>query len=308
MNPTTKNLAKAATTVANGRARNGSVRGYMAGARWPSVLRECVGLLRRELKLALTPLVTPEKWVFVVGCYNSGTELLTELLGSQKAIAALPHEGQFLTDQFKADYELGLPRMWAQREELFRLTEREVGPDATRLKKEWLMRLDRTRPIFLEKSPPNSARTRWLQHHFENAHFIAIVRNGYAVAEGIRRKAEPYHLRDGWPLELCARQWNRTNEILLEDAEHLERFMWVRYEDLVADPQKEFGRLLGFLGLKAVPSSELDPDRAWEVHERREPLRDMNPENIANLSAEELRIVTSEAEGMLRHFGYPILR
>src|SRR5688572_26729280 len=89
----------------NGRAApgNGGARGYLAGARWPSVLRECAGLLKREFKLALTPLVTPEKWVFVVGCYNSGTELLTELLGSQKAIAALPHEGQFLTDQFMAD-------------------------------------------------------------------------------------------------------------------------------------------------------------------------------------------------------------
>jgi hypothetical protein len=289
------------------RAQNGGARGYLAGARWPSVLRECAGLLKREFKLALTPLVAPQKWVFVVGCYNSGTELLTELLGSQKAIAALPHEGQFLTDQFMADYELGLPRMWAQREELFRLTEQDAGPDVVRLKKEWLMRLDRSRPIFLEKSPPNSARTRWLQHNFENAHFIAIVRNGYAVAEGIRRKAEPHHLKNGWPLELCARTWNRTNEVLLEDGKHLKKLLWVRYEDLVTDPKHELGRLLNFLELGGSSSAEFDPSREWEVHERREPLRDMNPENISRLTTEELRIVTTEAERMLVHFGYPIL-
>jgi hypothetical protein len=282
------------------------VRAYNRGPTWPGVFREFAGLIRREVRLALTPLVIPEKWVFVVGCYNSGTELLTELLGTQKTIAALPNEGQFLTDQFKSDYELGLPRMWALREDLFRMTESDPGPDARRIKKEWLMRLDRRRPIFMEKSPPNSARTRWLQHHFENAHFIAIVRNGYAVAEGIRRKAEPYHLKDGWPLELCARQWNRTNEVLLEDAQHLRRLIWIRYEDLVADPGRELQRLLVFLGLDAAPEG-IEPSRNWTVHERQEPLRDMNPDSINKLSPQERSIVTREAEPMLRHFGYPIL-
>ena len=290
------------------RSRKGSaeVRAYNQGPRWPSVLRECAGLLRRELRLALTPFVIPQKWVFVVGCYNSGTELLMELLGSQKSVAALPTEGQFLTDQFKSDYELGVPRMWALREDLFRMTESDPGPNARRLQKEWLMRLDRSRRIFMEKSPPNSARTRWLQHHFENAHFIAIVRNGYAVAEGIRRKAEPHHLKDGWPLYLCARQWNRTYEVLLEDAPHLHHLSWVRYEDLVSNPGRELGRLLEFLGLAAAPEG-IDPNRNWTVHERQEPLRDMNPDSLSKLSAHERSIITGEAEPMLRHFGYPVI-
>ena len=272
------------------------------GPSWPRVFREFAGLLRRELRLALTPLVTPEKWVFVVGCYNSGTELLTSLLGSHQSVSALPVEGQFLTDQFLADYELGLPRMWALREELFRLDEFQAGPDVRRLKKEWLMRLDRSRSIFVEKSPPNAARTRWLQRHFENAHFIAIVRNGYAVAEGIRRKAEPYHLREGWPLELCARQWNRSNEVLVEDASSLERLHWVRYEDLAKDPGREMQRIGEFLGLESFSVS----DQSWSVHERSEPIRDMNHESFQRLTPAELQIITKEAEPMLRHFHYEL--
>jgi hypothetical protein len=264
-------------------------------------------LLHRELKLALTPATTPDKWVFVVGCYNSGTELLTHLLGAHAAIAALPEEGQFLTDQFPADYELGLPRMWALREELFRLNENDAGPDVKRLKKEWLMRLDRSRPVFLEKSPPNAARTRWLQRHFENAHFIGVVRNGYAVAEGIRRKAEPRHLREGWPLDLCARQWNRSNELLLEDSAHLRNLVWVRYEDLTADPARELGRIFEFLDIDRGTSERFDPGRAWSVHERHEPIRDLNAENIQRLAQEELQVVTREARPMLLHFGYPLL-
>ncbi len=271
------------------------------------LLRQVAGMLHREIKLAFTPIVQPGKWVFIVGCYNSGTELLSSLLGSHSSVAALPHEGQFLTRQFKPDYELGLPRMWALKEELFRLTESDTGPNVQRLKREWLMRLDRSRPVFLEKSPPNAARTRWLQANFENAHFIAIVRNGYAVAEGIRRKAEPRHLKDGWPLDLCARQWERSNEILLEDSQHLRHVCWIRYEDLAASPEAELARMFEFIGLDPAGAEAANPDRAWAVHEKHEPIRDMNAESIDRLSRAELEVITAEATPMLRHFGYPVL-
>jgi hypothetical protein len=266
-------------------------------------VREMIGNLHREMRVQLTPVVAPQKWLFVVGCYNSGTELLMNLLGVHPAIAALPVEGQFLTRQFTPDYSLGLPRMWVLREDLFRLTEADRGPDVVRLKKDWLMRLDRRRSVFLEKSPPNAARTRWLQQNFENAHFLAIVRNGYAVAEGIRRKAEPRHLPEGWPLDLCARQWARSNEVLLEDAAHLRKVQWLRYEDFVRDPGTEVARILDFLELDGA----IELGRTWAIHEREEPIRDMNQDSIDRLTQEEKLIVTREAGDMLRHFGYDIL-
>lgn len=276
----------------------------LPGTRWKQTLREALGAVHRELKLSLTPLVRPERWVFVVGCYNSGTELLVKLLDSHPDVSALPEEGQFLTDQFAADYELGVPRMWSMREDLFRLTERDPGPDVPRLKREWLMRLDRSRRVFLEKSPPNAARTRWLQQHFENAHFIAIVRNGYAVAEGIRRKAEPYHLREGWPIDACARQWSRSYEVLLADAPHLKKLLWVKYEDLATSPDAELARILDFLGLPPAPVAQ---GQTWAVHEKNEPIRDMNAESIRALTPADRAAVTAEAAPMLRHFGYELL-
>jgi len=281
--------------------------GYRRGSRLPGLLRECLGELHREVKIALTPIVSPDKWVFIVGCYNSGTELLMHMLGSHPSVGSLPDEGQFLTDQFLADYELGLPRMWTMQEKLFRLTEHDDGPNARRLKKEWLMRLDRSRPVFLEKSPPNAARTRWLQQNFENAHFIAMVRNGYAVAEGIRRKAEPRHLPDGWPLALCARQWQRSYEVLLEDSRHIGKLIWVRYEDLTADPASEMKRITEFLGIQPLAANHRAFDQTWTVHEKRDVIRDMNSDSISRLDSQEREIVTREAESMLLHFGYELL-
>ncbi len=40
-----------------------------------------------------------KKWVFIIGCYNSGTTLLNEILASHPKISGLPDEGVMLTDQ-----------------------------------------------------------------------------------------------------------------------------------------------------------------------------------------------------------------
>lgn len=268
-------------------------------------VEEAARAVHREIRIALTPRPAGKRWVFLVGCYNSGTTLLSNLLGTHPKISALPREGQFLTDQFEADYELGVPRMWTLREDLFRLTEADEGPDPNRIKREWAMRLDRSRPVFLEKSPPNAARTRWLEANFAPASFIGIVRNGYAVAEGIRRKAEPHHLPEGWPLPACARQWARSNEILLEDAEHLQRFLWVRYEDLAAEPEPTLGRILDFLELST--HGTIDTDRDWDVHERSGTIRDMNAESIERLSPADRAEIREIMAPMLARFGYDIL-
>lgn len=278
----------------------------MRGTRWATVLRESLGAIHRELRITLTPVPRPRVWAFIVGCYNSGTTLLARMLASHPEIAVLPTEGQFLTDQFARDYELGVPRMWVLREDYFRLTEADAGADPVRLKKEWGSRLDRRRPVLVEKSPPNAARVRWLQHHFENAHFIALVRNGYAVAEGIRRKAEPRHRPEGWPIALCARQWARSNEVLLEDAAHLDRVLWVRYEDLAERPDDELARMFEFLGLNPGNAAGVAGAR-FAVHERDDAVRDLNAESIGRLSAEDIAAINAAAAPMLARFGYPVL-
>lgn len=276
----------------------------MSATRWSPILRECVGRLHREFRIATTSPVIPDKWVFIIGCYNSGTELLTHLLDEHPEISALPDEGQFLTDQLACDYEIGLPRMWTLREDVFRLTESDRGPDPARLKREWMIRLDRSCSVFLEKSPPNMARTRWLQEHFHNAHFIALVRNGYAVTEGIRRKAEPHHLPGNWPIALCARQWRRCHEVLIQDAVHLDRLHWLFYEDLTEDTEAAIGQILKFLDLPREDTATMNIQGTWNVHERSEPIRNLNDESIKRLDDEDLREATVEMDTMLTKLGY----
>lgn len=274
----------------------------MKGTRFKPILRESLGNIWREVRIAVTPIPNPDKWVFIVGCYNSGTTLLAELLGKHPDISGMPTEGHFITDQFIKDFDIGLPRMWVDREDLFRLTENDEGPDVTRIKKEWGMRLDLSKRVLLEKSPPNGARTRWLQKNFENAHFIGLIRNGYAVAEGISRKGDPKHIQDGWPIERSAKQWSRSNEILRDDAKHLEHFVWVKYEDLVRDLRSELRVITDFLKIKPFPESILSQE--FSIHERNESIKDLNQASIDKLSNEDLGKIESIAGNLLNEFGY----
>lgn len=274
----------------------------MKGTRFRPILRECFGRLHRETKIALTPVPKDKTWLFLVGCYNSGTTLLAELLGNHPEISALPTEGHFITDQFVKDYDIGLPRMWVEREDLFRLNEDDEGPDPLRLTKEWAMRLDCRKPVLLEKSPPNSAKTRWLQKHFENVHFVGIIRDPYAVSEGITRKADPMHLPDSWPIEMSAYQWMRSNQVLQQDAEHLKRFMWVTYEELAEDTIGTLNKITEFVGLQGF--DHFEADRNWSIHERNEQVRNMNAESIKRLSQEQIERITQVAGEMIDTFGY----
>ena len=192
--------------------------------------------------------------------------------------------------------------MWVEREDLFRLTEEDEGPDPDRIKKEWAMRLSTKAPIILEKTPTNSARTRWLQKHFDNAHFIGLIRDPYAVAEGIRRKARPVHRPEGWSITMTARQWLRSNQMLREDAEALRRFIWIRYEDLTADPTETLNSILEFLDLTR---DTLDvTGKSFVVHERKQPISNLNTKSHDNLSAEEIDEITTIVMPFARQFGY----
>jgi hypothetical protein len=143
---------------------------------------------------------------------------------------------------------------------------------------------------------------RWLQKHFENAHFIGIMRNGYAVSEGITRKADPKHLINSWPIEMSAYQWKRSNEVMQQDAEHLKKFMWITYEDLAGDTVETLNKITDFIGVDDFETFE--SDRQWSIHERDEQVRNMNDESIARLSPEQIKIINEVAGDMLDEFGY----
>lgn len=235
--------------------------------------------------------------MFLVGCYNSGTTLLHDLLASHPEVGSLHTEGQFLTDQLVLPKAVGLSRLWASQPQHFQLDEDGgAGVDVDKIKRQWGAKFDHPhRPVLIEKSPTNAARTRWLQRHFAPASFIGIIRDGFAVAEGIHRKA-------GHSLEEAAQQWARSNQIMLDDFEHLERKQIVRYEDLTERPGEVLAETYAFLGLQAHDEG-LD-EREFAVHEQTSKIRNMNDRSMAALDEAQRGEILAAAGDVLRRLGY----
>ncbi|MFB6271474.1 MAG: sulfotransferase [Salinibacter sp.] len=266
---------------------------------------------RPDVQRALTPFgrsLEPERWIFVVGCYNSGTTLLANLLDAHPQIAGLPIEGVNLTDSLPRPEEFGWVRMWCRCLDEVRL---EPGPGmaerADRAKRQWSIWYPKDAPNLVEKSIANTARMPFLQHYFQPAYFIHIVRNGYAVAEGIRRKADPRRWKNPeygapYPIELCAEQWRVSDEVVEQDRLKLDRFLQVYYEELTAEPRTVMDRIIRFLELPPLPAEAID--RSWTVQGIHSPIRNMNAQSIDRLTSADIERIHQEAKERLAQHGY----
>ena len=249
----------------------------------------------------------PKKWLFVLGCYNSGTTLLSEILSQHPAISALPKEGAVLTDALPRPETFGWNRMWSECiDEVRMLPGQGMERIADRIKRQWSFSLDEA-DILYEKSIGNAARIPFLDAYFQPAYFVVIVRNGYAVAEGLRRRGNPRRygrkeFGDRYPIEMCANQWTVSDEIISADSANVQHLMNLTYEDFCADPAKELARITAFLNID--PLAEEVTNQSWQVREDTSKIRNMNEKSIARLDADDIASIRDVAGAVLDKYGY----
>ena len=267
------------------------------------------------------------KWAFLTGCNNSGTTLVDYLLGLHPEIDPLKCEGHQIRGNMKTPYPRNylmpspavirrpdgkrLNRVWTENLEVFRKPVVELP-----FLKHALMSVRATESGIwtLEKSQLTMVRMPWTQRQFSNSRFIVIVRNGYCVAEGTRRRFNRYLGSPGWedvePMTVAraAKHWNKAHEIMLEDLEDVKDYAVFRYEDLCRDPADMLARILEFLDLPPFDYSETlsKPIPIFMKHrpEHVVKIRNMNAESFSRLTKGEIAEITREARPMLERFGY----
>ncbi len=194
--------------------------------------------------------------VFIGGLHRSGTTPLARWLGEHPLVSSFQDtgvhadEGQHLQDVYPPASEHGGPGRFAFRRDSH-LTEGSalVSDDSRRrLWEAWAPHWDLTRPVLLEKSPPNLVRTRFLQALFPEAAFVIVVRHPVAVAYATEK-----WVRSSVPALL--RHWARAQDLCLADAQHVRRLAFVRYEDLIADVDGTLASICRFID---VPAFEFD--------------------------------------------------
>ena len=135
--------------------------------------------------------------LFGISPNNSGSTFLQSALATCRATWNLPREGQwmpgFAGPSSARPFEPGEPRpalLWAADR---RWLDRFADPGAydwPRIRKAWYFQAyarDPAASVFYTKSPPHLVITDELARHFRNAKFLFMVRDPYAVCEGIIR-------------------------------------------------------------------------------------------------------------------------
>lgn len=247
---------------------------------------------------------TPDvnKWVFIVGSYNSGTTLLNELLGTHPDISVLPYEGVSLASKLTRPEDHGWCRMWHKCIDALTLPI-EAGQDIADItKREWGLCFDRSKPIFVEKSIVSAVHIPWLIKYFQPAYFIHIVRNGYAVSEGIRRRTVT-SMSDSKPysIDLCATQWGVTNKSIRRDLENYQNKMLVTYEGLTENISSVLYDISRFLEIDYSLFPDID---LLKVHGEISRIENRNKKSIQHLSVDEIVAINNAAKDELEYYGY----
>lgn len=264
----------------------------------------------RALARQVAPRREPEKWLFLVGCYNSGTTVLRRLLESHPDIASFPHEGVNLTDAFPDLEAGGWPRMMYANHDCWEMATDGGEGRAERARRDWAIWWPRRAKVYLEKSIDHSTRMPWLDQHFPNAHFIAITRNGYCVSEGILRRSRPQGqaaVRVGaiYPVRMVAEQWVEIDRVVTRSCSLVRRCHSLRYEDLMADPVGELTKMFSFLNLP-IPTLEREGAEI-AIGKKRHELIDQNGASLARISDEDIAIMSEIMGETLALHGYRVL-
>lgn len=210
----------------------------------------------------------PDSPIFLIGVARSGTTLLSLMLDSHSRIA-IPYESHFFVSYYQK-YKVGnldgkdevlLLAKQILAEPPLRRWDLTIQPEELELENctnlpSVIGAIFRTyakkcgKEIWGDKSPPYTQYVYILEKMFPTARYIHLIRDGRDVALSLMGKSwgpgDFISSMEYWARNIsCAR---RMLYMLPED-----RFLEVRFEQLVAEPETEMKRITEFLGVEFEP-------------------------------------------------------
>jgi hypothetical protein len=125
------------------------------------------------------------------------------------------------------------------------------------------------KPRFMNKQTANAQRISVISRMFPDAYYVHIIRDGRAVAYSLLRvewwneddiwwlgeMPEDWACADKDPLKVCALQWQHDVLEILNHRHLLgDRYLEIRYEDLVRQPREVVSEAFSFCGLSTFTS------------------------------------------------------
>ena len=206
----------------------------------------------------------PKRVDFVVGCYNSGTTIIKNVIASHPDVCTAPIEGDHLTSAINLNEFDIAPR--AMVVHLFDIENERLNCKINR--KNFLSDL---RPwvlngkVFLDKSISNTVRINKLRLAFPGAKFVCVTRNIDSVARGIIKRSHPSGLlrhilgKRDYPISLLIRQWVMFYSYVLCDySRKRDDILFVSYERFLSSPVDETKNIFSFMNLEPIALSYKD--------------------------------------------------
>lgn len=248
------------------------------------------------------------RFVFICGLHRSGTSLLHRCLRDHPVISgftntrATEDEGQHLQSVYPPDYEFGPVNRFGfnPAAHLDECSPLATSGNAEKLFTEWSQYWDLSKPVLVEKSPPNLLRTRFLQELFPTSHFVVITRHPLASAFATMK----------WNPERIDRlleHWLVCHERFALDSPYLQNVYTLQYEDFVARPEEQLNKLFAFLDLSPTRLEQNIKDGLNEQYFemwRRNPISRYNFFPIRQIVQLYCQL---RFERRMRRFGYSLL-
>jgi len=247
--------------------------------------------------------------LFIVCPNNSGSTFLKNALATSQFTWNLQREGQN-TKGFAGPVPVNksphLPLLWASDNESIRYLSDMSLYNWPKIKYAWYGQANansNSACVFVEKSPPFLLNVGMLADNFENAKFIIMVRNPYAVVEGIcRRKGQPGLIDKAARHVVTCLAYQRKN---IES--YGSKSVYFRYEDMCDTPrlvEKKLENMIPELGdLNLI--QKIPVKGAYNEY-----LKNMNAQQIGRLDKGQISRINETLkghEGILDFFGYQII-
>src|SRR5256714_6231911 len=207
---------------------------------------------RRYSKRRIRWRAVEHRFVFLAGLHRSGTTLLARLLAAHPEISGFSgtgvpaDEGQHLQSVYPAAKEYGGPGRFgfAPESHLTEASPLASEESARKLFLEWAPRWGLSRPLLLEKSPPNLLQTRVLHALLPGSAVVVIIRHPIPVSIPTAR------WRWTRRYDRLFEHWLRCHALFAADRVHLGPAHVLTYEQLVRDPAALLSGIFQFLGVE----------------------------------------------------------
>mgnify|MGYP001157366137 FL=1 len=156
------------------------------------------------------------KFLFILSPPYCGSTLLTQIISTSKKISCNNYiatmEGQLLPELRNHMFN---KNRW----------DKSNVYDWSKIKNVWMKYWDQSKPVLMDKTTTNIMRFDEIKKEFDNTYAICLIRNPYAVIEGIMR-------RNSKSIEFAIEFCIKTLQYQMYNIENNKNLTWITYSEL----------------------------------------------------------------------------